>query len=78
MKIEIPKISFDRKRKNLGRGAAENANLEILEAIFEGGLGFNHTLKFQNCPFRAFFLPAAAFYLNLHLRFTATKNQLER
>ena len=51
---------------NLRRGSAEKADMEIAEAILKGGLGLNHALEFQNCPFRAIALTAAALHLYLH------------
>jgi hypothetical protein len=59
----------ERERENLRRRAAEEADLEVLEAVLDGGLSFYCALQFYDCPFWAFPFTAIALHSNLHSSF---------
>ena len=54
---------------NLRRRAAEEADLEVLEAVLDGGLSFHCALQFYDCPFWALSFTAIALHSNLHSSF---------
>jgi hypothetical protein len=54
---------------NLRRRAAEEADLEVLEAVLDGGLSFYCALQFYDCPFWALSFTAIALHSNLHSSF---------
>lgn len=57
------------ERGNLRRRAAEEADLEVLEAVLDGRLSFYCALQFYDCPFWAISFTAIALDSNLHSSF---------